>query len=62
MTEEEAKKALFQVHYDYMMHNPKERLQLYNEYQRKRSEIKKELAKAILERKKEEEKNSGKGI
>ena len=33
MTEEEAKKALFQVHYEYMMHPPKERLELYNEYQ-----------------------------
>ncbi len=61
MTEEEARKALFQVHYEYMMHPPKERLQLYEDYQRKRSEIKKELAKVILERK-QEEKNNEKSI
>lgn len=50
MTEDEAKKALFQVHYDYMMHSPKERLKLYDEYQRKRNEIKKALAKTMSDK------------
>lgn len=54
MTEDEAKRALFQIHYEYMMHTPKERLALYDEYQEKRREIKKELAKFIMERKEEE--------
>lgn len=43
MTEQEAKEALFKIHYEYMMHTPKERLELYDEYQRKRNEIKKLL-------------------
>lgn len=51
MTEEEAKKALFQIHYEYMMHTPKERLDLYDEYQEKRRQIKSELAKAMLAKK-----------
>lgn len=51
MTEDEAKKALFEVHYEYMMHTPKERLKLYDEYQKKRAEIKKELARCIIARK-----------
>ncbi len=54
MTEDEAKRALFQIHYEYMTHTPKERLALYDEYQEKRREIKKELAKFIMERKEEE--------
>lgn len=54
MTEDEAKRALFQIHYEYMMHTPKERLALYDEYQEKRGKIKKELAKFIMERKEEE--------
>jgi len=53
MTEEEAKKALFKIHYTYMMHSPKEREKLYSEYQRQRNEIKKELAKAIWESREE---------
>lgn len=56
MTEEEAKKALFQVHYEYMMHPPKERLELYDEYQEKRNKIKRELAKLYLAKKEEENK------
>lgn len=51
MTEDEAKKALFEVHYEYMMHTPKERLKLYDEYQKKRSEIKRELAKMYMSQK-----------
>ena len=50
MTEEEARKALFQIHYEYMMHTPNERLKLYDEYQKKRSEIKKELARYMIEK------------
>lgn len=51
MTEDEAKKALFQIHYEYMRHSKDERSILYNEYQEKRCEIKKELVKYITERK-----------
>ena len=54
MTEEEAKKALFDLHFEYMMHTHKERLALYDEYQEKRNKIKKELAKAMLERREKE--------
>ena len=54
MTEEESRNALFQLHFEYMMHPPKERLQLYEEYHRKRGEIKSELAKLINERKEKE--------
>lgn len=50
MTEDEAKKALFQIHYDYMMHEPNERLKLYDEYIQKRDEVKKALAKAKINR------------
>ena len=38
MTEEESKQALFKLHQEYMAHTPKERLELYNEYQEKRNE------------------------
>lgn len=47
MTEEEAKKALFQIHYEYMLNPPKIRLKLYDEYQRKRNEIKEALAASM---------------
>lgn len=47
MTEEEAKRELFKVHYEYMMHTPKERLGLYDEYIQKRNIIKSELAKTV---------------
>lgn len=43
MTEEEAKKALFELHYEYMKHTPKERLKLYEEYKEKRNKIKEAL-------------------
>lgn len=56
MTEEEARKALFQVHYEYMKNPPQKRLELYDEYQAKRKQIKHELAKLILERKQAESK------
>lgn len=49
MTEDEAKNALFELHREYMNHKPKERLKLYDEYQKKRSEIKKALAHSIIE-------------
>ena len=51
MTEDEARDALFQIHCEYMLHSPKERLKLYDEYQAKRKEIKSKLADAIRERK-----------
>ncbi len=57
MTEDEAKKALFQIHYEYMMHTPKERDALYEEYQAKRNLVKKELAKFLLEKKALEREN-----
>ena len=44
MTEQEAKDALFKLHFEYMSHTPKERLELYDEYQKKRSEIRQALA------------------
>ena len=56
MTEEEAKKALFQVHYEYMMHTPKERIALYDEYREKRNKIKHELARLYIAKKEEENK------
>lgn len=56
MTEKEARDALFQLHFDYMMHPPKERLKLYDEYQKKRGEIRAELTKLILEQKQNKEK------
>ena len=54
MTEEEAKKALFNVHYEYIMHTPREREELYEEYQKKRNEIKHELARLYLAKKEAE--------
>lgn len=54
MTEEEAKKALFDIRLEYMMHTPKEKEELYQEYEKKLNVIRKELAKAIRERKEKE--------
>lgn len=54
MTEEEAKKALFQLHFEYMTHTPKERLKLYDEYQEKRAQIRHELAMAKIQKKQNE--------
>ena len=50
MTEQEAKEALFKLHFEYMSHTPKERLTLYDEYQEKRNQIKKALALLKLEK------------
>lgn len=49
MTEQEAKEALFKLHFEYMSHTPKERLTLYDAYQKNRSEIRQALAMAKLE-------------
>ena len=57
MTEEESKQALFQLHQEYMSHGPKERLKLYDEYQKKRNQIKQELTEAISEIKSNDTKN-----
>ncbi|MBR6690810.1 MAG: hypothetical protein IKL65_05710 [Bacilli bacterium] len=54
MTEEEAKKALFDLHFEYMMNSPKERLKKYEEYKENRARIRHELAQAIRERKEKE--------
>lgn len=54
MTEEEARQALFQINYEYMQHPPKERLELYNEYQEKRAKIRKELINAMIQKRMEE--------
>ena len=44
MTEQESRKALFELNAEYMSHSAKERLELYDEYQKKRSEIRHALA------------------
>ena len=54
MTEQEAKEALFKLHFEYMMHPPKERLELYDEYQKKRGEIRSALTSLIMERREKE--------
>lgn len=51
MTELESKEALFKLHQEYMMHKPKERLKLYDEYIRKRNEIKESLIQFISQEK-----------
>lgn len=51
MTEEEAKTALFKLHYEYMKHTPKERLKLYDEYKEQRNKIKEALASLIMNQK-----------
>lgn len=54
MTEQEAKKALFDLTLEYMSHKPKERKKLYPKYIEDRNEIKKQLSEMVLERKREE--------
>ena len=54
MTEETARQALFDLHFKYIINPPKKRLELYDEYQKKRGEIRKELVKFIKERKENE--------
>lgn len=53
MTEEEAKAELFKINLEYMKHTPEERLKLYDEYKANRERVRKELAKAKLEKIKE---------
>lgn len=43
MTEEESKIALFNLHKEYMSHSLKERSLLYDEYSKKREEIRMQL-------------------
>ena len=50
MTEEESRKALFELNNEYMSHTPKERLELYEEYREKREQIRHELARAKYEK------------
>lgn len=47
MTELESKEALFRLHQEYMTHPPKERLELYDEYMKKRDEIKQALIEYV---------------
>ena len=54
MTEQEAKKALFDLTLEYMSHKPKERKKLYSEYIENRNRVKEELTKMVLKRKEEE--------
>lgn len=54
MTEQEAKKALFDLTLDYMSHKPKERKKLYPKYIEDRNEIKKQLSEMVLKKKREE--------
>ena len=56
MTEKEVRQALFDLRLNYMMKPPKERLESYDEYQKRREEIKKELAKIMRERIEKEQK------
>ena len=52
MTEQEAKDALFNLRVDYMSRGPKERLELYDDYRKKRAQIRSDLARIIYETKK----------
>jgi len=52
MTEEKSKQALFKLHQEYMTHTPEERSVLYEEYQKKRDEIKHELVEFIAQSRK----------
>ena len=54
MTEEEALKALYDVRLKYAMLPPNERLEKYEEYQKKLNSIKHELAKINLEKREKE--------
>lgn len=54
MTEAEAKQALFNIHFEYMQHNSKEREKLYADYIKKRGEIKSELARIMKEKREKE--------
>lgn len=47
MTEEKSKEALFELHQEYMTHTPEERTKLYEDYQKRRNEIKSELLEFI---------------
>lgn len=47
MTEEKSKQALFQIHEEYMKHSPEERVVLYEDYQKKRNEVKHELLEYV---------------
>lgn len=56
MTEVEIRKILFDMHLEYMMHTPKEKEELYEEYIQKLKQVKKELARLKSERKENEAK------
>ena len=54
MTEEEAKKALFSLHFEYMKLPPLERKEKQAEYQEKRTQIKHALTRTRFEMKEKE--------
>lgn len=56
MTEEEARNALFKIHFEYMTLPKEKRDEKYNDYQEKRRKIRKALAQAMSERKENEAK------
>ena len=56
MTEEESRKALFELNKEYMNHTAKERVELYQQYQEKRGIIRKALINAMIQKKLEETK------
>ena len=51
MTEDEAREAIFKLNNEYMMHSREERLELYDEYKRKRAEIRQLLSDGIMKNK-----------
>lgn len=54
MTEEEARQALFDLHFNYMKNPPKVRLKLYDEYREEREKIRTELKRIMFEKRQEE--------
>lgn len=50
MTEQEAKDALFKLHFEYITKPPKERLKVYDEYIAQRRLIQKELSRVKMEK------------
>lgn len=51
MDEQEAKKALFDLTFEYMSHKPRERKKLYPQYIEERNKIKAALARNIVKEK-----------
>ena len=56
MTEEEVKKALYELRLNYMLQGHKQKEETYDEYIKKLNILRHELAKLVLERREKEEK------